>query len=300
MAPYSYNAVIDACVVTYNSAPTIDRLLGSLVTDPTVSRVRVLDNYSGDETEAIVRRRAHDGGCIELTVAGRNLGFPAGCNRLLRHCTSEFALLVNPDVELRPGVLARLVSALYRDKRIGAVTCQLRTRDGRPQSEPARPTPTLRRLVAANAPARVRRLRRHLPTSDQGGLDQIKDVGAAMGALLLFRREILKEVGFLDESVFMYLEDLDLSARLVRAGYRVRYHGDVWAWHDSGVSTAPTSDALYALMPRVWLTYFHRYGTPCSGGSCARCSPESALVLWRQRPCGAPRPGNTARRSARH
>ena len=42
----------------------------------------------------------------------------------------------------------------------------------------------------------------------------------------------------------------------------MRYHGDVWAWHDSGVSSGPEANALYALMPQVWLTYFSRYGTP--------------------------------------
>jgi N-acetylglucosaminyl-diphospho-decaprenol L-rhamnosyltransferase len=253
--------LIDACIVTYNSAATIGRLLDSLRDEPLVATIRILDSNSPDATPELLRSRSATDERIACTFARRNVGFPAGCNVLLRQCTSELVLLVNPDVELRPGVLDVLADAVQADERIGTATCQLRTRDGQPQSEPARDTPSLSRLLAGNAPTSLRRLWRRSAMRPSFAPHAVRDVGATMGALMLLRRAVLCEVGLFDESVFMYLEDLDFSARLVRAGYHIRYHGDVWAWHDSGVSSAVHSDELYALMPQVWLAYFHRYGT---------------------------------------
>lgn len=253
--------LIDACIVTYNSASTIDRLLDSLRNEALVATIRILDSNSADATPDLLRSRCATDDRIVCTFAPRNVGFPAGCNVLLRQCASELVLLVNPDVEIRPGVLDVLATAVQADERLGTATCQLRTRDGRPQSEPARDTPSLSRLLAGNAPNGLRRLWRRCASHRSLAPKPVRDVGATMGALMLLRRAVLCEVGLLDESVFMYLEDLDFSARLVQAGYRIRYHGDVWAWHESGVSAAAHGDKLYALMPQVWLTYFHRYGT---------------------------------------
>ena len=151
---------------------------------------------------------------VSLTRLTRNVGFPAGCNMLLRECTSAFVLIFNPDVELRPGVLSRLKSALVANPRIALATCQLRTRDGRSQSEPARARPTLLRLVAANAPAFLRSIVRRNPAhAASRKIDAVIDVDATMGALLLLPRRILQDVGLFDESVFMYLEGLDFSAQ---------------------------------------------------------------------------------------
>ena len=77
---------------------------------------------------------------------------------------------------------------------------------------------------------------------------------------MVFRRDLLDDIGYLDESVFMYLEDIDFFARVSLAGYRIRYLGTTWVWHDSGVSARPHEATLYPLTPKVWITYLTRYG----------------------------------------
>jgi GT2 family glycosyltransferase len=57
----------------------------------------------------------------------------------------------------------------------------------------------------------------------------------------------------------MYLEDIDFSTRVRCAGYRIRYFGTRWIWHESGVSARQLL-WLNALLPKVWLTYLRRYG----------------------------------------
>jgi len=263
-APSHLAPTIDVCVVTFNSAASIGRLLESIAGDGRRTRIRVLDNASDDDTVSVVSDLARQLELpLELERAPRNLGFPAASNVLLKQCDADVVVLINPDIELRAGVLAALVDAAASDHSIGVVTCRLMTRDERPQTEPARSRPRLRRLVGGELPRSLRAplARRRGHGRGEGPLYTDRDVECASGALMVLRRDLLADVGFLDESVFMYLEDIDFFARVKRAGYRIRYLGTLWAWHDSGVSARGHESELYALLPMVWLTYLRRHGT---------------------------------------
>jgi GT2 family glycosyltransferase len=253
----------DVCVVTFNSAVSIRRLLGSLAGDSALASVRILDNASQDSTVEVVGAAGASLGLrTYLTPSRCNLGFPVASNLLLKQCDADVVVLVNPDVEFRPGVLSKLVEAVTSDRSIGVAACRLMTRDERPQSEPARSRPRLRRLLAGELPCWIRAFasRRQGRHHGSGPLYAERDVECASGALMVLRRELFEEVGYLDESVFMYLEDIDFAARVRRAGYRIRYLGTTWAWHDSGVSAHEHESELFALLPQVWLTYLARYG----------------------------------------
>ena len=256
---------VEACIVTFNSGEVIEPLVRSLTMEPAVAAIRVFDNASSDGTVERLRELAAESPVpLIVTESQENLGFPVGCNRLLRQVESDVAAFVNPDVELRDGALSQLAELVHGDRSIGIATCGLRTRDGRTQSEPARPKPSLPRLVAANAPDWLRRRaarRAGVAVAHREGMDVDRDVDCTTGALMVFRTELCEQVGYMDESVFMYLEDVDWCARVRLRGLRIRYVGSMWAWHESGVSAEPHHSELFALMPQVWLTYFRRYGS---------------------------------------
>lgn len=262
-APHATEGPADVCVVTYNSATTITRLLKSLDGDPAVRHVLLFDNASSDDTLKVVRETLRRLDVpVSIEASRRNIGFPAACNRLLLNSTSPVMALVNPDVELPDGSLGHLVAEVSRDPSIGIATCRLTTRDGRPQRESARPRPSLRRLIGSCMP---RWVRSSAVAGTLVGNDSLlyvdHDVECTSGALMVFRRDLIEAVGLLDESVFMYLEDIDFCARVRRAGYRIRYLGSIWVWHDSGVSSGPHRSELSALLPKVWLAYLSRYGS---------------------------------------
>jgi GT2 family glycosyltransferase len=194
-------------VVTFNSASTIARLLESLEGEPAASRVLILDNASDDDTLEVIRTYARTTGLrMEVFASAENVGFPAACNELLARVTEDVVVVLNPDIELRPGVLDDLATLVRRDPAIGIATCQLRTRDGRPQGEPARPRVTLAWVAASNAPRIVRQAMRRIAGRDRNAeLARERDVGCCMGSFMVFRRELLDTVGYLDESLFMYL-----------------------------------------------------------------------------------------------
>lgn len=268
----------EVCVVTHNNEGTIARLLRSLDREPAIRRVQVMDNASTDGTVGEIERFARASSlAIDLERSPENIGFPAACNRLLRRVKAEAVAVVNPDVEFPGPALSPLANLVARDHTIGIASCQLRTRDGRVQTEAARPRPTLARLLAGQIPTPLRRrvgeITRH---RDRLALSESHDVECTMGSLMVFRTELVSMVGYLDESVFMYLEDIDFCARARARGLRIRYEANMWAWHDSGISADRYRRELDLLLPRVWLTYIHRYGSPVE----RLLVRPSLVVLW--------------------
>ena len=249
----------DVCIVTFNSAQTVGQLVRSLDEEPCVASIRILDNASTDRTLGAIDETA-DGLTVPLSVEASpsNTGFSAAVNHLLKGSTADVVAVVNPDIELTSGALSRLVETVLSDTSIGIASCRLTTRDGRAQSEPARARPRLHRLLAGYVPRRVgSTMASHRRGS--AGLFADRDVECTSGALMVLRRDLLEKVGYLDESVFMYLEDIDFSARVRAAGYRIRYLGTTWVWHDSGASALQQS-WLNSFLPKVWITYLRRYG----------------------------------------
>ena len=252
--------VCAACVVTFNSEATIGKLLRSIAAERIPVHVRVLDNASSDQTVSVIEELIRELGLdVTVDVSAANLGFPIACNQLMRECTEPTIAVINPDVELTPGALERLVAVASHEKSVGIVTCRLMTRQGRSQTAPARTRPRLRHLVTRDT---ARRLARLTGVRRVDPLLKDRDVECMTGALMVFRRQLTADVGYLDESIFMYLEDIDFAARVRRAGYRIRYIGTTWAWHDCGGSTPTHDPRTYALLPRVWITYIGRYGSP--------------------------------------
>ncbi len=249
---------VDVLIVTYNSAATIGRCLASIPEEAAgwPVRIHVWDNASGDGTEKALLGAAEQRDGIAVHLSERNLGFPAACNRLLLASDGDVVFFLNPDVELRPGVLALLVETV-EDPEVGLATCRLETDDGRPQPEAARRQPSLARVVLGGLGGGA--VRRLVPSKDALVVD--RDVDCAMGALLAARREVMDRLGGLDASIFMYLEDIDLCRRVRNAGLRIRYLGTVGARHQSGASRRGMERFLDTLGPVIWVTYFSRYGS---------------------------------------
>lgn len=252
-------AVCAVCIVTYNSQDAVGLLLTSLASGAVPIAIRVIDNASSDHTVEVICRLRDDLGLdLSLEASPVNGGFPVACNRLLRQCREPVIAVVNPDVELTNGALERLIGAVTADMAVGIATCRLMTREGRAQTAPARPRPRLRHLVLRDT---SRRLAEFAHVRKQDPLFSDRDVECMSGAFMVFRRSLLDEIGYLDQSVFMFLEDIDFAARVRRACYQIRYFGTSWAWHDCGGSTSRHDARLEALAPRVWINYLSRYGS---------------------------------------
>ena len=244
----------------------------------------VVDNASRDGSTAMVRAEfphAHvidsprNGGyayannlalreIIRTESAGlstESMLHPAQCSILRpQSYTPDYVLLLNPDTVVPPGALDALVSFLEAHPAVGACGPKLLLGDGSLDVACRRsfPTPEI-------AFYRMTGLARLFPRSPRFGrynmshldADLQTEVDAVVGACMLVRGAVVREVGLLDEAYFMYGEDLDWAYRIKQYGWKIMYVPSVTIHHFKRASSRqrpfPSIRAFYAAM-RV----FHR------------------------------------------
>ncbi len=225
-------ADVSVVVVTYDALPWIERCLASVRGVPTV----VVDNGSNDGTVAFVRERFPDVDVIE----SENLGLGAGWNIGIRETDSRYVLLLNADAWLVDDALRRLVD--YADSRATAafVGPRLSNTDGTLQRS-VRGFPTPWRLATEYFGVRKLAPRsRVLNAFYAGGFehDEARDVESVMGACMLVRRDTLAEIGFADESFFLFSEETDWHYRARQAGWKIVFFPGAECVHVRGASHA--------------------------------------------------------------
>ncbi len=222
-------------IVNYESGRALVRCVEGWRSESPTELV-VVDNGSFDGSLDEIRRRFPD---VEVLVPGRNLGYGAAANRGVAATGSELVLVCNPDVEVRPGVLAVLADALNGEPGCAVVGPLIRTAVGQ-RYPSARRFPSLidaagHALLGIFAPDnRFTRSYQQVHLGEATGLQMVDWVS---GACFLARRSAFEEVGGFDEAYFMYAEDVDLCWRLGRVGWQVAYTPMAEVVHLQGVST---------------------------------------------------------------
>jgi len=236
-------------IVLWNSALELPGCLGSLAAAGETLHLQIICVDNGSEDESVAIARGHG---VEVMEMGANLGFPAAVNAGLTRVTSPFVLLLNPDVDLAPGALARCLDELGADSTVGMVGANLRRVDGTPDWAAARRFRSLGAVAAETFG--VTRLSKRLDFQYLPGWsrDTSRDVDCINGAFMLLGSDLLRAVGGLDETVFMYLEDQELCRQVWGRGLRVRFVADALATHVGGAATGRASDR------RRTLAYLHR------------------------------------------
>lgn len=214
---------LSVIIVTHNHAAYISRCLDSLV--PEVSRVGgeiiLIDNRSDDESAAIACRYPE----VKLYINQERRGFAANNNFGMALAQSRYILLLNPDTEVLPGALETLIGFMDTHPDVGLCGAQLLFPDRSVQPS-ARRFPNIGSVIARRTPLRVflrnsRFNRRHLMLDVDRS--KPKEIDWLLGACLFIRREILEQVGPLDEGFFLYVEDIDWARRMHQAGWKVYY-----------------------------------------------------------------------------
>jgi N-acetylglucosaminyl-diphospho-decaprenol L-rhamnosyltransferase len=214
---------LSVVIVTYRCGELLDECLSSLALQREDVRmdVEVVDNASGDGTVEVARGY----GWVTTTDMPENVGFARANNLAMDRARGRAVLVLNPDTVMPPGALRACLDELWRDSSVGMLTPRLVDRAGRLDRRCHRGFPTVWSsfcyFTTLDRVLRNPRSRRytlgHVPD------DQATDVEAISGAFMLMRRDAMQRVGGFDEQFFMYAEDIDLSLRFIKAGYRVRY-----------------------------------------------------------------------------
>lgn len=286
-------AGVDVVVVTYRSGETIAGALAPLAGKDSV-RIVVVDNASEDSTLEAVSAFP-----VETIVLPENRGFAHGCNMGAAAGASPYVLFLNPDARIEAPALDALVQSLARHDRCAVAAPRIV--DGRGGLDYSlRRFPRLRSTYA-----QALFLHRLFPAApwvdevirDPSAYGRPATVEWVSGACFLVRRSALEEVGGLDEGFFHYSEDMDLCARMRKAGYEIRYVPEAVAEHDGGAS-APRAALLPILAAsRIRFATKHRtrlgallerigvglgaatHAVVAKGGQAARSGHLRALVV---------------------
>jgi GT2 family glycosyltransferase len=252
---------LSVVIVTHNVlGPLRDCLDAVLASEtPFAFEVCVVDTGT-DGSAGMVRRDFRQ---VVVVEAPENPGYAAANNLGLRRARGRYCLLLNPDTVVPPDALARTVARLAAAPGTGILGAKLVRASGALDLACRRSFPTPR-----NAAFHFLRLPRLFPGSRLFGEynltfrdpDEEYDVDAVAGAFMLIRREVLDQVGLLDETYWMYGEDLDLCWRASQAGWRTRYFPAVRVLHLKGESSKRRSlRCTYEFFRAMRLFYAKHY-----------------------------------------
>lgn len=220
-----------------------------------ITEIFVVDNASSDGSAAMVREQFPWVRLIENT---NNVGFARANNQGIASATGRYVLLLNPDTEVHPSGLAALVA--FMDAHPGAGACGARLLNGDGTLQPAcHPM-----LTPGREFWRLLFLDRLWPraTYPMGRWDTVtpRRVEVIKGACLLLRRDALDQVGMLDDSYFMYTEEVDLCYRLAQAGWELWYVPEAAVIHFGEGSSRQAREAMYLQLYRSKVQFFRKFG----------------------------------------
>ena len=203
--------------------------------------VFVVDNQSTDGSVEMVREKFPQ---VKLIANRENVGFSRANNQAIRESAAEYVLLLNPDTVVGEDVFRTVITFMDKRPACGGLGVKMIDGAGRflPESKRGLPTPAV-------AFYKIIGLTRLFPRSKVFGryhLGHLPENGAApieilSGACMFLRKRTLDEVGLLDESFFMYGEDIDLSYRITMGGYENWYLPEARIIHYKGESTKKSS-----------------------------------------------------------
>lgn len=255
-----------AVVVTYNSAPYIASCLDGLIRQGDRVAIAVVDNRSTDTTQGILTRFAAEGR-INFLRSQTNVGFARACNAALEryHDAGQHVLLVNPDCILPDGAVAALLS-LTSEASAGIATLRLERSDGTVDLACARREPDFAGAVTHALRSLVGREQTGRYHARPAAAGEIVELEATVGALMLMTATCYARIGGLDETFWMYGEDLDWCKRARDAGFRIYQAGSPAALHVKGGSSGLSRSLRVnkAFHQAMWL-YYRKHLAPQHG-----------------------------------
>lgn len=234
---------LSVVIVNYNVEYFLEQCLHSVIkaAKGLECEIFVVDNNSVDGSTAMVEEKFPQ---VILIANKENLGFSKANNMAIRQSRGRYVLLLNPDTLVEEDTLIKSVS--FMDERPDAGGLGVRMIDGRgrflPESKRGLPTPAVAffKIFGLSALFPKSRIfgRYHLGYLSE---NENHEVEILSGAYMMMRRICLDKTGLLDEAFFMYGEDIDLSYRIIKGGFKNYYLADTRIIHYKGESTKKSS-----------------------------------------------------------
>lgn len=258
-------------IVSYNTRDLLRACLRSVFASDAALRreVIVVDNGSSDGSREMVRAEFPPVTLIESD----NVGFAAGNNKGIAIANARYLLLLNPDTQVLGDAFAALVSFMDAHPRAGLAGARLQNADGSFQHSAFRfPTLLMTFIDFFNINHRVLDSRCNGRYSAHQYASGPFPIDHPLGACMIVRRQVVDQVGLLDEGFFMYAEEIDWCMRIKRAGWEVWHVPDAHIIHHGGRSTQQFRHRMFVELHRSRARLFAKHRSP------AFCAANRAVL----------------------
>ncbi|MDR2868052.1 MAG: glycosyltransferase [Bacteroidales bacterium] len=237
------NMQLSIIIVNYKVKYFLDQCLQSVMnaTANMATEVFVVDNHSEDGALEMIREKYPEVICI---ANEENVGFSRANNQALKLASGKYQLLLNPDTLVQSDTFEKCIKFMETHEDAGGLGVKMINGKGEflPESKRGLPMPGV-------AFYKIFGLSKFFPKSKKFGSyhltylspEENHSVDVLSGAFMMMRKSVLAPIGYLDEDYFMYGEDIDLSYRITKAGYKNYYFSETQIIHYKGESTKKDS-----------------------------------------------------------
>ncbi|HRF77056.1 MAG TPA: glycosyltransferase family 2 protein, partial [Chitinophagales bacterium] len=241
---------LSVIIVNYNVKYFLEQAVLSALKacENIAAEIIIVDNHSVDGSVEFITQKFIDSGKsttpIHIIANKENTGFSKANNQGITIANGKYVLLLNPDTVVEEDTFEKCLA--FMDARPDAGGLGVKMIDGKgnflPESKRAFPSPEVA-FYKAFGLANIFPKSKIFGKYHLGYLDEntTHEVDVLAGAFMLIRKTVLDKIGYLDEAFFMYGEDIDLSYRIVQAGYKNYYFADTRIIHYKGESTKKAS-----------------------------------------------------------
>ena len=242
---------LSVIIVSYNVRLLLEECLRSVekALEGIEGEIFVVDNNSPDNTIGYLQPRFPE---VHFIANKENVGFARANNQAIRQSEAEYVLLLNPDTVVYENTLRESVAFMDSHPEAGGVGVRMLTREGEPAPESRRavPTPWIAFLKMIGCSRKY--YMSDLPWDKPGRIEVIS------GAYCMLRHKALDQIGLLDETFFMYGEDIDLSYRLLKGGWQ-NWYLPLDIIHYKGESTQKSSFRYVHVFYQAMLIFFRKH-----------------------------------------
>ena len=249
---------LSVVIVNYQTFEMTKNTINSILEHsyPFSYEIIVVDNASSDDSLSRLQEYFKDK--VKFIASSENNGFAAGNNQALMQVNSDYVLLLNSDTIVWENTLENIYAYMENHEDVGACGCRVRLEDGQLDKACKRSFPNVK-----NSFFRLF----HIPTNskdDNYNLtdladDGIYEIDCLTGAFMFMRKSALDEVGLLDETFFMYGEDIDLCYRIKQGGWKIVYYGESSITHLKGASSKKQKNKLIYEFYRAMYIYYKKH-----------------------------------------
>ncbi len=225
------------------------------------SEIIVVDNNSVDGSLEMLSDKFPE---VQVIANKKNLGFARANNQAIKIANGEFILMLNPDTVVEADTFEKVIRFMETHPDAGGLGVKMVDGSGKflPESKRGLPTPSAafyKIFGFANLFPHSKRFSAYY--AGHLNEDEIHEVDVLAGAFMLIRKTVLDKTGLLDESFFMYGEDIDLSYRIMKAGYKNYYFPETRILHYKGESTKKSSTNYVLVFYKAMLIFARKHFT---------------------------------------